>query len=277
MNTRPDERAFSRAREKRNGYAERPRFEDYSQRYTDHFAMKREDGVIEIRMHSNNGPAVLDVKIHNDWVRLWSDVGSDPDNEVLIFSGTGDSWMDLGPDSMGDDPTSTLPSDSYYDHQYVDSIRAIQSLIFNVDIPTIACINGPGFHTEIALLCDITLCAEHAVLFDPHFGVGLVPGDGQGLVFQKLMGLKRATYYMYTGQKIDARTAQQFGLVNEVIPLDGLLPRARELAAQIMAQPRTTRRFTSALARRPWKQLLVQDLDYHVAHEMLALRLDGSV
>lgn len=272
-----DEREFSRLRERRNGYIERPRFEEYSRKYADHFTMKRENGVLEVQLHSDGGPNVLDVKIHNDWVHLWSDIGADPDNEVLILYGTGDTWMEFGPDSMGDDPVRDLPSDSYYDHQYVDSIKAVESLIFQVEIPTIACINGPGIHTEFALLCDVTLCADHAVLFDPHFPAGLVPGDGQYLVFQQLLGLKRSTYHMYTGSQIDARTAKEYGLVNEVLPPADLLPRAREIAAQILEQPRTTRRLTAALARRPWKRLFVQDFGFHVAHEMLALRLDGPV
>ncbi len=112
-----------------------------------------------------------------------------------------------------------------------------------------------GFHTEFALLCDITLCADHAVLFDPHFGdLGAVPSDGQGLTFQELMGLKRAAYYLYTSDKIDAQTAREIGLDNEVLPLDRLLPR-----------------------RRPWKRLLVQDLGFHLGHELLGIRLNGGV
>jgi enoyl-CoA hydratase/carnithine racemase len=148
----------------------------------------------------------------------------------------------------------------------------VESLIFNVDIPTISCINGPGMHTEFALLFDITLCAEDAELSDPHFGdFGLVPGDGQGLVFQELLGLKRAAYYMYTSDKIDAHTATQIGLVNEVMPREVMLPRAWQIAEKIMQKPRNARRFTSAVIRRPWKRLLVQDLGFHLAHEYMGL------
>lgn len=277
MNMQREERAHSRAREVRQRFVPRPSFEEYSRKYTEHFTMKRENGVLEVAMHSNGGPIVLDIKIHNDWAQLWYDIGNDPENEVLIFTGTGDQWMTFGPESMGDEPVTTLPSDSFYDHQIADSLKVLESLIFNIDIPTIACINGPGIHSEIALMFDITLCADHATLFDPHFPVGLVPGDGQGLVFQALMGMKRSAYYMYTGAAIDAPTALDYGLVNEVLPLDGLLPRAREIAADIMKQPRTTRRMTAAVIRRPWKQLLVRDLGYHVTHEMLAMKLDAKL
>ena len=111
----------------------------------------------------------------------------------------------------------------------------------------------------------------------PHFEIGLVPGDGQGLVFQELLGLKRAAYYMYTADKIDAATALDLGLVNEVLPVQDLLPRAHAIAAKIMEQPRATRRLTASVIRRPWKRLLVQDLGYHMAHEMMGVRLDRTV
>ena len=277
MNIQRDERAHARMREKRARCTPRPQLEDYSRKYELYFRMRRDNGVLEVQMHSDGGPAIYDLKLHNDWAQLWYDIGNDPENEVLIFSGTGDKWLDYTERSQYEESLADLPADSFYDHQFADSMKLLESLIFNVDIPTISCINGPGFHTEFALLCDITLCAEHAVLFDPHFEIGLVPGDGQGLVFQELMGLKRAAYYMYTADKIDARTALDMGLVNEVMPVDALLPRAHEIAAKIMKQPRATRRLTSAVIRRPWKRLLVQDLGYHMAHEMMGIRLDATV
>ena len=116
------------------------------------------------------------------------------------------------------------------------------------------------------------------MLFDPHFGdLGAVPGDGQGLTFQELMGLKRAAYYLYTSDKIDAQTAREIGLVNEVLPLDRLMPRAWEIAEKIMKKPRSVRRLTSAVIRRPWKRLLVQDLGFHLGHELLGIRLQKGV
>src|SRR5439155_3351158 len=103
------------------------------------------------------------------------------------------------------------------------------------------------------------------------------PGDGQGMTFQELMGLKRAAYYLYTSDKIDAQTAKEIGLVNEVVSLERLLPRAWEIAEKIMKKPRTTRRLTASVLRRPWKRLLVQGLGFHLGHELLGFRLDRAV
>ncbi|HJU09442.1 MAG TPA: enoyl-CoA hydratase/isomerase family protein [Candidatus Binataceae bacterium] len=278
MSSQSDERANTRSREQRLGLVKRPRFEEYRKKYSKHFKLERRDGILQVQMHSDGGPVVFNLAVHNDWPQLWMDIGNDPDNEVLIFSGTGDKWIGGFDRNMAEQPISQMPADAFYDHIYWDATKLLEAFVFNVDIPTIACINGPGFHTEFALLCDITLCADHAVLFDPHFAdLGAVPGDGQGLTFQELMGLKRAAYYLYTSDKIDAKTAKEIGLVNEVLPLDRLLPRAWEIAEIIMKKPRTVRRLTSAVLRRPWKRLIVQDLGFHLGHELLGLRLDSRM
>jgi len=273
MSTHMDERPNARADEKRLGFVSRPRFEDYREKYATHFKLERRDGILQVQMHTQGGPVMYGLPIHNAWSQLWLDLGNDPDNEVLIFSGTGDKWIGGFDPQFAAQSLHELPADAFYDQIYADATKLLEAFIFNIDIPTIACINGPGLHTEFALLCDITLCAEHAELFDPHFQFHLVPGDGQGLTFQELMGLKRAAYYLYTSEKITAQLAKEMGLVNEVVALDRLLPRAWEIAEKIMQKPRTIRRLTSAVLRRQWKQRLVQDLGFHIAHELLGMHL----
>lgn len=274
MSTPTDERPNARAREQRLGFVSRPRFEDYREKYAPYFKLERRNGILQVQMHTEGGPVIYGLPIHNAWSQLWLDLGNDPDNEVLIFSGSGDKWIAGFDPEMAKQPLHELPADAFYDQIYMDATKLLEAFIFNIDIPTIACINGSGLHTEFALLCDITLCAEHAELFDPHFKFNLVPGDGQGLTFQELMGPKRAAYFLYTSDKIDARMAKEMGLVNEVLPLDGLLPRAWEIAEKIMRKPRAIRRMTSAVLRRQWKQRLVQDLGFHVAHELLGMHLN---
>jgi len=87
------------------------------------------------------------------------------------------------------------------------------------------------------------------------------------------MGPKRAAYYLYTSDKINAQTAKELGLVNEVVPLERLLSRANEIADRIMEKPRSIRRLTTAVLRRQWKRRLVQDLGFHVAHELLGMHM----
>jgi len=277
MSTYTDERPNARAGAQRMGFVSRPRFEDYREKYAPYFKLERRNGILQVQMHTAGGPVMYGLPIHNAWSQLWLDLGNDPDNEVLIFSGTGDKWIAGFDPDFATQSLDEMPADAFYDQIYADATKLLEAFIFNIDIPTIACINGSGLHTEFALLCDITLCAEHAELFDPHFKFNLVPGDGQGLTFQELMGVKRAAYYLYTSDKITAQLAKELGLVNEVVPLDRLLPRAWEIAEQIMEKPRAIRRLTSAVLRRQWKRRLVEDLGFHIAHELLGMHLkEGS-
>ena len=89
-----------------------------------------------------------------------------------------------------------------YEYAYKDGRINVSSLINDLEIPTIGVINGHATHAEICLMCDLTLCAEEAVIFDPHYDMGSVPGDGIHSCLQELMGVKRAAYALITGQRM---------------------------------------------------------------------------
>ncbi|MFG1776214.1 enoyl-CoA hydratase/isomerase family protein [Micromonospora sp. NPDC049051] len=260
------------------GYVQRPNFESYAAKYADYFVMQRRDGIIELRMHTGGGPAQFSFAMHNAWGQAWQEIGNDPHNEVLILTGTGDLWLTT--ETAPDEAARTLmqqprPKDFAYEHTYYDATKLLENLVFGIDIPTIAAINGPSIaHTEFALLCDITLAAETTTIIDPHLPTGVAPGDGQQLTLQELIGTKRAAYHLYTGKPITARQALELGLVNEVLPADQLLPRAWDIAQTIMKSPRTARRLTHAIVQRPWKRRLVHDLGFGIAHEMFGISAD---
>jgi len=239
----------------------RPSFKDYKEKYKDYIAMERENGVITLRMHTFGKPVIWGMEMHNALSQAWRDVGNDPDNELMILTSTDPYWIG----NVDQEEENGLVFD--YDAFYCEVTKLIENLVFDIDIPTIAAVNGPGFHTELALLCDITICCEEAIFQDGHFLVGFIPGDGQLLTFQEILGTKRASYALYTGQKIDARTALEWGMVNEVVPREKLMERANELAAAVMKQPRSTRCMMHQLLKRPWKQRLINDYQAHVAHE----------
>ena len=100
--------------------------------------------------------------------------------------------------------------------------------------------------------------------------MGSVPGDGIHSCFQELLGVKRAAYALLTGQRINAKLALEWGMVNEVLPRDQLLGRAFRLADHIMSQPRVTRRLTTQIIRRPWKRRITDDLDGGFGIQMFA-------
>lgn len=238
-----------------------PNFEDYRDAFKEFFKLeRRDDGVVYAQAHTLGGPVQLSVQNHRAIGQMLKVIGSDPLNEVLILSGSGEEFM------MGSDPEGfKIEEDDVeawaYEYAYKDGRANISALVNDLEIPTIGILNGPGFHTELVLMCDLTLAADDAVIFDLHYDIGSVPADGIHNAFQELLGTKRAAYALLTGEAITAKEALEWGLVNEVMPREKLVERAFSLADHIMTQPRTTRRLTTQVIRRPWKRRIVEDLD----------------
>lgn len=103
--------------------------------------------------------------------------------------------------------------------------------------PVIAAINGYalGGGLELALACTFRLAADHAKLGQPEVKLGLIPGYGGSQRLPRLLGAGRALELLLTGEPIGAAEALACGLVNHVVPLAELLPRAEALAARIAA------------------------------------------
>jgi enoyl-CoA hydratase/carnithine racemase len=238
-----------------------PKFEEYRDAFKDFYKLeRRDDGVLLAQAHTNDGPIQLSVQNHRSLGQLLKVIGADPDNEVLILTGSGADFM------MASDPKGFELEDEdmehwAYEYAYKDGRINVSALVNDLEIPTIGIFNGPGFHSEIVLMCDITICSEDATIFDLHYDIGSVPADGIHNAFQELLGVKRAAYALLTGEAIDAKRALEYGMVNEVMPPDRLIPRAYEIADHIMSQPRVTRRLTTQIVRRPWKKRIVDDLD----------------
>jgi enoyl-CoA hydratase/carnithine racemase len=246
-----------------------PKLEDYRERFAEFCTMeRRDDGVLLVRLHTAGGPIQLSVQNHRALGQILKTVGADPENELLILTGTGDEFM------MRSDPEGFALEDEdmthwAYEYAYKDGRINVSSLVNDLEIPTIGIMNGPGFHSEIVLMCDITLAADDATIFDLHYDIGSVPADGIHNAFQELLGVKRAAYALYTGEAFPPEKALELGLVNEVHPRDELIQRAHQIADHIMSQPRITRRLTAQIVRRPWKQRIVNDLDGGFGIQML--------
>lgn len=102
--------------------------------------------------------------------------------------------------------------------------------------PVIAAINGPAVTggLELALGCDWMIASRQRATFaDTHARVGVMPGGGMTIRLPQLIGINRARQMSLTGNFIDATTAYEWGLVNELCDHDDLLPRAVAMATSI--------------------------------------------
>lgn len=150
---------------------------------------------------------------------------------VVILTGAGDRAFTAGLDlkELGSTPGALGAANAQgADENPVKAIELCRK-------PVIGAINGVaitgGF--ELALACDIRIASTNARFADTHARVGIMPGWGLSQKLSRLIGISRAKELSFTGNFLDAKTAEQWGLVNHVVPPEELMPLARKLAADI--------------------------------------------
>ncbi len=257
-------------------------FEVYSEKYKDHVVMERRDGVIMARFHTHNKPVLWGAASHRALPAALRAISADPENEVLILTGTGDFWVAYGVANDPNVPEATAEQKTEVSlNFFVGDGMPLQDLLVNdMKIPTIAAVNGPGYHLDMALMCDLVICTDDTVMIDVHRWMGFVSGDGVNVAYQETMGGKRANYAMLMGNAVTAQQALDWGMVNEVVTRDRIYDRAWELAAEIMRggrERRAWRRMTTEIMRKPLKVRLAQDFFGGFAAEMYGYMADKDV
>lgn len=182
-------------------------------------------------MNALHPPANLELS------KAFDDFAEDPDAWVAIYTGAGDRAF-----CAGNDLKYTAEHGFDAVKRSLLSENAIRggfggiTTRFNCFKPIIAAVNGfaGGGGTEIALACDIIIAAAHAKFGLPEPRVGLMAGAGGVHRLPRQIPIKIAMGMMLTGRMITANQAMEYGLVNEVVPLDKLMETAEKWAAEIL-------------------------------------------
>lgn len=162
----------------------------------------------------------------------FEDFRDDEDAWVLILTGAGDRAFSAGNDLKATAARSREPGAASGPPVPLGGITAD----FECDKPLIAAVNGfaMGGGFELALACDIIVAAEQATFALPEPRVGLVAAASGMHRLPQHVPLKIAMGMMLTGRRIDAQEAFRIGLVNEVVPLPGLMAAAERWAGEIL-------------------------------------------
>jgi enoyl-CoA hydratase/carnithine racemase len=255
-------------------------FATYADSY-EHFALKRQDGILEVTFHTNDGPMIWTAKVRSEFPRVMADIATDFENLVVIMTGAGNAFMSNF--IPFEPPSDSAPQEQKYSRpgiplesrsptDFYEGERLLRTLL-DIEVPVIAAINGPvELHAPIPLLSDVVLAAETASFRDSiHIPNGVVPGDGVHVVWPELIGLNRARYFLLTDQTLSAEEAHQLGLVNEILPHDQLLSRAWEIASELARLPVMTLRYTRVLLTQGIRRRLSDELQLGLAFERLAM------
>lgn len=239
------------------------KFESYKNSFPNARLTRSASGVLEVALHTDGGKLVFNGHTHEQFVDLFHQIGADTDNRVVVLTGSGDAFMDaISPDGFD------FFSPRGYDKIFREGRKVLMNIL-DIEVPMITALNGPVLlHSEYALLTDIVLATPETVFQDkPHFEFGIVPGDGVNLLWPEVIGSIRGRYFILARQILDAATAKDWGVVNEIVPADKLLARAHEIAEDIAALPPLTSSYTRIALTQKLRRIIDQDTGYGLALE----------
>ncbi|MHB8659209.1 MAG: enoyl-CoA hydratase/isomerase family protein [Solirubrobacteraceae bacterium] len=181
----------------------------------------------------------------NAWTRQFGEemltaldrAAEDPEVRVLVLTGAGrafSSGADLnggGVEAQEGKPDVLTPLREVY-NPLILRVRTLPK-------PVLAAVNGPavGIGASLALACDLVLAAESAYFLMAFVNIGLGLDGGASMTLANRVGHTRAFEIAYLGERIDAARALNWGLVNRVLPDDGLAAATSELAARLAGGP----------------------------------------
>lgn len=231
------------------------------------FAMSRdENGVLILRFHTDGGPIVFTGQTHEDLPRALEDISLDEGNRAMVLTGTGDVFMNqIDGDSLGE-----IFKPGHWEKIRVEGLKVLQRLL-ELPMPVIGVANGPAtVHPEYLLLSDVHIASDRAAYGDlPHPTFGITAGDGLQVVWEEVAGLARAKWLLWTGENIDAATAKEWGVVNEIVPHERALTRGLEIATKLAAKPGLYRRLQKQTLNQRLRRRIVEGVPYGMALEGL--------
>jgi enoyl-CoA hydratase len=229
------------------------------------------DGVLLITLNRPEVYNAADEMMHSQLARVWADVSLDEQTRVAVVTGAGRAF------SAGGD--LAMVQRMIGDHDRVTRmLTEMSDLVYNMvncQKPIVSAINGVavGAGLVVALLADISICANEARLGDGHLRLGVAAGDHAAIIWPLLCGMAKARYYLLTGEMVTGAEAERIGLVSKALPAGEVLADALRVADSLAAGSQLAIRLTKR-ALNGWLRMAGPIFDQSAAYEMLTFMGD---
>jgi enoyl-CoA hydratase len=168
--------------------------------------------VLRITMNSPRKLGAMDVIMHHELSKIWSEADADPSVSAIIITGAGKTF------SSGGDLKDEINIRRDY-NQWMPMMRDAQNLVYgmiNCSKPIISGVRGwaVGAGIVCALMADISIAAKDAKFSDGHTKIGMNAGDHAVIIWPLLVGMAKAKYYLLCCEPLDGAEAERIGLVS---------------------------------------------------------------
>lgn len=231
-------------------------------------AFERRGKVLTIILNNPVSMNAFSAKSHKEFSQVLVDAADDEESEVIVITGAGKAFS-AGGDIVHMQTTYDEP------HRWYAAIREAKRVVFSLlecEKPVICKVNGDaiGLGTTIALLSDVVIANENSRFGDPHNNVALIAGDGGAVIWPQLIGYARAKHHLLTGELINAKDAQNMGLIYKAVPAEELDAAVDAYADRLLKLPIQSVKWTKQTINISLKQIAHSIMDAGMAYEALA-------
>jgi enoyl-CoA hydratase len=223
------------------------------------------DVIVATIDHPSSPVNAVDGALHHDLGELFRRLKVESSARAVVLVGTGKAFSAGG--DMGWFPTLRTVERA---HHLRREARQIVWDQLDVEIPIVCGLNGSaaGLGASVALLCDVIVMSERAVIVDPHVNVGLVAGDGGAAIWPLLVGPLAAKRHLLLGDPLTAADALRLGVASEVCPREDVPTRAMAWAQRLAAAAPLAVQGTKQAVNAQIKQALLTSYDVSAALEI---------
>jgi len=205
---------------------------------------EKSEGIATITLNRPEALNAFSKEVVDEVLQALDDVRSDEKVRVVVLTGAGEKAFSAGADIKAMIGMNALKA------RELSFMGEKLCLAFeNLEKPVIAAINGfaLGGGLEVAMSCDLRIASETARMGQTEINIGLIPGWGGTQRLTRLVGKTKAKELVFTGRMIDAKTAEQLGIINMVFPAAEFRSAVRQFALDLTAKAPVALKVAKAL------------------------------
>ena len=203
------------------------------------------DGLAHLSFNRPDQLNAMNRAMMEEIITALGEINADPSVRAGLITGEGKAFM-AGADIKEYSRQTEAEFDAFQTRG-----RELYAAIEGNARPVVAAINGYAFGggLEIALACDLIVAREGAKMGLPEIQLGLIPGGGGTQRLPRRIGLQRANELLMTGRTATAEELHDWGLINQLLPMEGFAEQAETYARQLTDKPPAALRVLKQLSR----------------------------
>jgi enoyl-CoA hydratase len=202
------------------------------------------DGIATITLNRPEAMNAFSKDVVSEILNALDDVRNDDAIRVVVLTGAGEKAFSAGMDikSMVGMTALKAREISLMGEKLCVALESLEK-------PVIAALNGYalGGGLEVAMSCDLRIASETARMGQTEVNIGLIPGWGGTQRLTRFVGMTKAKELVYIGKMIDAKTAEQIGILNMVVPQDKFRETVRQFALELASKAPVAVKIAKAL------------------------------